>query len=227
MTYTLDEHVQRDPRILSVYQAARRLYGKNNFYHHNIDHISRNLYRSFLIAVDEQSVDYSVLIPSVLLHDVGFSHPDCRRLGHDAAGAQLAEELLTEIGYGKEMIQAICHCIRAHKGGAELPQSLEAKILYDADVLEKSGLVYLILAGKIVCEFGETIADFLRRESPARAFEVERGFYTQKARQLDGGRLEQVASLLSQIQNEIVETRPDFGITEQDLWVEPPTEAST
>ena len=75
-------------------------------------------------------------------------------------------------------------------------------------------------------EFDETIDDFLRRESPARAFETERGFYTQKARQLDGGRLEQVSSLLAQIQNEIVETRPDFGITERDLWVKPPAEAS-
>ena len=224
MTYTLDEHVHRDPRILSVYQAARRLYDKSTFYHHNIDHMSRDLYRSLVIAADEQSVDYSVLIPSVLLHDVGFSHPDCKSMGHDVAGARLAEELLMELGYEKEIIRAICHCIRAHKGKAELPQTLEAKILYDADVLEKAGLVYLILAGKIVCEFGETISNFLKREAPDRAVEVEKGFYTRKARELDGGRLNQVASLLSQIQTEIVETRPDFGIFERDLWMEPPSE---
>jgi uncharacterized protein len=222
MKYTLDEHVRRDPRILSVYQAARRLYDKDTFYHHNLEHVSRDLYRSLVIAADEGSVDYSVLIPSVLLHDVGFCDPDYKHLGHDVAGARLAEGLVRDLGYEKENIQAICHCIRAHKGKAEAPQTLEAKILFDADVLEKAGLVYLILAGKIVCELGETISDYLRREVPDRAAEVEKGFYTRKARQLDGGRLEQVSSLLTQIQSEITEDRPDFGILEQDLWMKNP-----
>jgi uncharacterized protein len=212
---------------MDVYQAARRLHKKDTFYHHNLDHLSRDLYRSLVIAADEGSVDYSILIPSVLLHDVGLCNPDHWHLGHDVAGAQLAEGLLRDLGYDKEHIQAICHCIRAHKGKAEVPQTLEAKILYDSDVLEKAGLVYLILAGKIVCELGETITDFLIRESPPRAAEVEKGFYTRKARQLDGGRLEKVSSLFYQIQKEITKDRPDFGILEQDLWLETPPEIST
>jgi uncharacterized protein len=157
---------------------------------------------------------------------MGFSDPDFKRLGHDVVGARLAEELLGDLGYEQTLMEAICHCIRAHKGKAELPQTLEAKILYDADVLEKAGLVYLILGGKIVCEFGETITDFLERESADRASELERGFYTRKARELDGGRLEQVRSLLERIKSEITVGRPDFGISEQDLWIKPIPKAS-
>ncbi|NQU14717.1 MAG: HD domain-containing protein [Desulfobacteraceae bacterium] len=220
MRYTLDEHVRQDPGILRVYSAARRIHGKENRYHHNFDHVLRDLYRALMIATDEASVDYSALIPSVLLHDIGFSDPSFERLGHDVAGARLAEDLLGELGYGQALVEAVSHCIRAHKGKAELPETLEAKILYDADVLEKAGLVYLILGGKIVCEFGETIDDLLKRESTDRKNEFERGFYTRKARELDGGRLEQVLSLLSKIKVEIEETRPDFGICEQDLWIE-------
>ncbi len=226
MRYTLDEHVRHDPRILSVYSAASRLHDRRDRYHHNFDHVLRDLYRALLIASEEGPVDYSILIPSVLLHDVGFSDLEFKRLGHDQVGARLAQGLLLEAGYDEETIKAVCHCIRAHKGKAELPQTLEARILYDADVLEKAGLVYLILGGKIVCEFRETIAEFLARESSDRTNELERGFYTRKARELDGGRLEQVLSLLEDIKGELAIDRPDFGISEQDLWIKSPPDRS-
>jgi len=226
MKLTLDEYVRQDPRILNVYSASRRIYDSESRYHHNFDHVLRDLYRALVIAADEASVNYSTLIPSVLLHDIGFSDPNFERLGHDVTGARLAEGLLGKLGYEQMLVESVSHCIRAHKGKAELPETLEAKILYDADVLEKSGLVYLILGGKIVCEFGETIDDLLKRESTDRKNELERGFYTRKARELDGGRLERILSLLSQIRVEIKETRPDFGICEQDLWIEKLADAS-
>ena len=220
--HTLDEYVRQDPRILDVYMEARRRYGQLPLYHHGFHHVLRDLYRALLIAKEEGAVDYGVLIPSVLLHDIGFCSQDFRRVGHDVVGARLAKEILMGLGYDEETYLAVCHCIRAHKGKAETPQTLEAKILYDADVLEKAGLVYLILGGKIVCEFDETIHQFLNREITDRFNELARGFYTQKARELDGGRLEQIHALLSQVQVEITQGRPDFDILEQDLWLEPP-----
>ena len=226
MRHTLDEYTRNDPKILRVYTAARRIYGKENRYHHNFDHVLRDLYRALAIASDEGPVDYSILIPSVLLHDIGFSDPGFEQLGHDVAGALLAEKLLIDLGYGKSDIKAISHCIRAHKGKAETPVTIEAKILYDADVLEKAGLTYLILGGKIVCEFEETIEDFLKREISDRAKELKRGFYTRKAREMDGGRLAQIKSLLSKIWDEIQQDRPDYQVREPDLWERPiPEEA--
>ncbi|NQU14049.1 MAG: HD domain-containing protein [Desulfobacteraceae bacterium] len=221
MRHTLDEYARNDPKILRVYSAARRIYGKENRYHHNFNHVLRDLYRALAIGTDEGPVDYSILIPSVLLHDIGFSDPSFEHVGHDVAGALLAEKLLVDLGYGKTTIKAISHCIRAHKGKAELPETLEAKILYDADVLEKSGLVYLIWGGKIVCEFEETVEDFLKREVPDRTKELKKGFYTRKGRELDGGRLAQVKSLLSQTLKEIQQERPDYQVKESDLWEKP------
>ncbi len=223
---TLDEYVRQDPRILDVYMDARRRYGQLPLYHHGFHHVLRDLYRALVIAKEEGAVDYSVLIPSVLLHDIGFCSQDFQRVGHDVAGARLAQEILVGLGYDEETCRAVSHCIRAHKGKAETPRTLEAKILYDADVLEKAGLVYLILGGKIVCEFDETINHFLNREITDRSIELARGFYTRKARELDGGRLEQVHALLSQVQVEITQERPDFDIHEQDLWIEPPPQVS-
>jgi hypothetical protein len=221
MKYTLDSHVKRDLRILSVYQEARRLHGQKGLLHHNFQHVMRDLHRALLIAAEEASVDYGVLIPGVLLHDIGFFDPDYKRLGHDVTGARLAQELLSPLDYEEETRLAISHCIRSHKGKAEIPRTIEAKILYDADVLEKAGLAYLILGGKIVCEFGETIEDFLRRETRDRASELARGFYTGKARELDEERLARTWSLLSEAMEEIKNLRPDYQITEEDLWEEP------
>lgn len=226
LNHTLDEHVRQDPRILDVYLEARRRYDELPLYHHGFPHVMRVLYRALVIAHEEATVDYSVLIPSVLLHDIGFCSQDFHRLGHDVTGARLAQNILTGLGYDEATCRGVAHCIRAHKGKAETPQTLEAKILYDADVLEKAGLVYLILGGKIVSEFDETIGHFLNREIPDRSKELARGFYTQKARELDGGRLEQVHALLSQVQVEITLERPDFDIYERDLWVEPPPQVS-
>jgi hypothetical protein len=222
----LDSHVKRDPRILSVYLEARRLYGEKNPCHHNFHHVIRDLHRALVIAAEEESVNYSILIPGVFLHDIGFCDTNFKRVGHDVTGARLAQELLSGLDYEEETIQAISHCIRAHKGKAEEPRTIEAKILYDADVLEKAGLTYLILGGRIVCEFEETIEDFLKREISDRAKELKKGFYTCKARELDGGRLGQVKSLLSQTRKEIQQERPDYQVRESDLWEKPLPEAA-
>lgn len=75
MKFHLDDHIQKDPHLLQVYREARRLYRTENRFHHNFDHVLRDLYRAMVIAETEASVNYSVLIPAVLLHDVGFSIP--------------------------------------------------------------------------------------------------------------------------------------------------------
>jgi L-fuculose-phosphate aldolase len=214
----LDDHVRRDPRILKVYSKAGRMYGLQGRFHHNMDHVMRDLHRALLIAETEEHVDYSVLVPAVLLHDIGFCDPRFEELGHDAAGARKARPILEECGYSEEAVSSICHCILSHKGRNEIPCTLEAKILYDADVLEKAGYYALILAGKLMCEFGESLEDCLLREQRDRDMEMSRGFFTRKARELDGNRLERTRGLYEKIKREIEEERTDYLITERDLW---------
>ena len=218
MKPTLEQYIQNDLRILDVYLDARRRYAEIDWIHHNFTHVMRDLHRALVIAEDENSVNYSVLIPAVLLHDIGFCTGEYKKLGHDLAGAPLAIDIMTGFGFEAVECQAVAHCIRAHKGIAEMPRSIEAKILYDADVLEKSGMIFLIWAGKIISEFGEPLPEFLQREIAARGAEANRGFFTRKARELDDGRLAKVPGYCRQIYNEITEERPDFEINEQDLW---------
>jgi HD superfamily phosphodiesterase len=219
---TLDVLIGNDPRALQVYLKARAGYNKHRLPHHDFLHILRDMHRALIIAEAEPSVDYGVLLPAVLLHDIGFFTPEYKTLGHDVTGAQRAAEWLSEFAYSRAQIDAIGHCIRAHKGKAETPHSLEAKILYDADVLEKSGVVYLILGGKVICEFDETIPHYLAREVVDRAKEVARGFYTSMGRELDNGRLERTRMLLEEVHAEIQGERADIQLDEAALWAGSP-----
>lgn len=228
MNPTLELYIKNDPRILDVYLDARRRYAEIDWIHHNFTHVMRDLHRALVIADNENGVNYSVLIPAVLLHDIGFCTAEYKKLGHDLAGAPFAVDIMAGYAFNEGECQAVAHCIRAHKGIAELPQSIEAKILYDADVLEKSGMIFLIWAGKIISEFGEELPKFLKREIAARGAEADRGFFTRKARELDGGRLAKVPGYCRQIFNEISEERPDFQIDEQDLWQgQPPDDGNS
>jgi HD superfamily phosphodiesterase len=214
----LDRHVKEDPRILAVYVEAKRFYAEMDLYQHNFDHVIRDLYRALIIAASEEPVKYNVLIPSVLLHDIGFSDPEFRKEGHDVVGARIASKILRNFGFNESTCHAVCHCVRSHKGKVELPETIEAKILYDADVLEKAGAVALIYGGKIICESGETLDEHLRKEIEDRKREITRGFYTAKAREMDSGSLAKLLDLLLEVQEEARRTRPDFVVSEKDLW---------
>jgi HD superfamily phosphodiesterase len=218
--YFLDRHLKENPRLFSVYVEAKRRYAEMGLYQHNFHHVVRDLYRALIIAASEEPVKYNVLIPSTLLHDIGFSDPDFKKEGHDVVGARIASAILRGLGFDESTCHAVFHCVRSHKGKAELPETIEAKILYDADVLEKAGAMALIYGGKIICEFGETLDEYLRKEIEDRKREIARGFYTAKAREIDGGRLARLLDLLLSVREDAIRSRPDFSVSEEDLWAD-------
>ena len=78
---------------------------------------------------------------AALLHDAqgGDLLQDERADRHELS-AEFAKQVLEQEGWAPERIEAVQHCIAAHRyrGGAE-PQSLEAKVLFDADKLDVLG----------------------------------------------------------------------------------------
>ncbi len=97
-----------------------------------------------------------LLIPAALLHDIGRKE-ESRSKGqvcHALRGAELAVPILRELAYSEADIEAICHCIRSHRyRGGQIPESVEAKILFDADKLDSIGAVGIgrafLFAGQI------------------------------------------------------------------------------
>ncbi len=123
--------------VVSIAQA-RQFYENDTA--HDFDHILRVLSNARLIAQSEPDVNLDVLETAVLLHDI--ARADQARTGkdHAAEGARRALEILADAP--PEFARAVSDAIATHRFRVEKPpQSIEAKILYDADKLDSIGAV--------------------------------------------------------------------------------------
>lgn len=110
---------------------------------HDAEHIYRVLSNAMVIAREETDVNYDILIAACLLHDIG--RPDQIRdpsLCHAAVGSEKAYHFLLNGGFTQDFASAVRDCIRTHRFRKnDQPESLEAKILFDADKLDVVGAI--------------------------------------------------------------------------------------
>lgn len=133
----LDSYLSRFGELKCLFEMIKQDFFKKVLVHHNWHHILRDVARAVIIGEAEKA-SMKIVLASVLLHDIGRLYPD---LGsdHHEAGALKAPEYLKKAGFNSEEINEIVHCIRAHgPRGIEEPKTLEAKVVYDADVLSCS-----------------------------------------------------------------------------------------
>ncbi|PKN29937.1 MAG: phosphohydrolase [Deltaproteobacteria bacterium HGW-Deltaproteobacteria-21] len=91
-----------------------------------------------------EGADPFVLQIASYLHDVGRPFQDSSKglICHAERGAAIASELLGDFPLGPETRSNIIHCIRSHRfRGNSRPETLEAKVLFDADKLDSIGAV--------------------------------------------------------------------------------------
>lgn len=91
-----------------------------------------------------EGADMDVLIPAAYLHDIGRGRQDASNgeVCHGEAGARMAAPLVANLPLSDARKENILHCIRAHRfRGQSTPQTLEARILFDADKLDAIGAV--------------------------------------------------------------------------------------
>jgi uncharacterized protein len=112
---------------------------------HDFDHVLR-VYRLAERIAQVEGADLEIVRTAALLHDSQGSAPGSvgeERAEHHIASAEFAGEVLLEKGWPQEKIQAVQHCIRAHRfrGKEDAPETLEAKVLFDADKLDVLGAI--------------------------------------------------------------------------------------
>ena len=110
---------------------------------HDAEHVYRVLNHALDIAKHEPEADVELLSIACLLHDIArdeqFANPS---VCHAARGGEKAHTWLLEQGYSERFAAAARDCIATHRfRSSSPPQSLEAKILFDADKLEACGAV--------------------------------------------------------------------------------------
>lgn len=108
---------------------------------HDRQHIDRVLYAALDIGEHEQDVNFDILIAACLLHDVArpLEAPGSD-VCHARAGGAMAYDFLRSIGWGEEACRHVRDAIITHRYRTDArPQTIEAKILFDADKLDAAG----------------------------------------------------------------------------------------
>ena len=128
---------------------------------HNMEHVMRVYNLALHLAEGAPNIDLDVLKTAVLLHDIARvqeDHDDSGNIDHAILGAEMAEEILRDLGYDRDKIERVKHCITAHRfrSGHE-PKTQEAKILFDADKLDVLGAIGLARAFIITGQYGEML----------------------------------------------------------------------
>ena len=128
---------------------------------HSFEHVLRVKAMAERIGRVE-GADLEIIEAAAYLHDSRGASPaegGKERKEHHIASAEFAGEILASKGWSQERIEAVQHCIRAHRfrHNGERPESLEAQCLFDADKLDVLGAVgaartiaYAVLAGQPV-----------------------------------------------------------------------------
>lgn len=192
---------------------------------HTFDHIERVYNLCVLIAKTEENIDNNVLGLAALLHDIGRKYEGESRgkLNHAEKGAVLAQEFLEGYGLEKQKIDSITHCIKSHRFRNNIyqdisPQTIEAKILFDADKLDAIGAVGIgrafLFAGKIGAKLHDpnidinntkeyTEEDTAYREFAVKLSKIEDKLYTKKGRKLAENRHKFMVDFFDRLNREV------------------------
>ena len=149
---------------------------------HDWDHTIRVLRLCEHIGSEERA-DMDVLRIAAVLHDIGRPHQDAclGSLCHAVHGAMLAEPIVATLVFSPEQKDNILHCIRTHRfRGMHVPETLEAKVLFDADKLDLQALLVndilpTFSAASMVAKGVLLDDDALRHSGPMALVELQNG----------------------------------------------------
>lgn len=139
---SLAEKYLINPRLKQLDLEAKKMFSSAKGCH-DWDHTERVLNLCIRIG-EKEGADLDILVPAAVLHDIGREQEEKSKWKtcHAKIGAELARPILKKHGYSKKQIDQIAHCIQTHRFKNSLvPESLEAKILYDADKLDAIGAI--------------------------------------------------------------------------------------
>ena len=123
---------------------------------HDWDHAQR-VYNLCMHIGEVEGADMEVLKIAAYLHDVGRPYQDESKgtVCHGEKGAEMARALLEEYPVSDAQKANIIHAIKSHRfRGASKPETLEAKILFDADKLDAIGAIGIARTFQFAGEVG-------------------------------------------------------------------------
>lgn len=172
----LQRYLNDNERYQAVFNYTKqRFHEANHLGAHNWEHAYRDTLNAIVIG-EAEGADMNIVLPAATMHDIGFLYGATGKT-HGAIGADKLSEFLQEAGieYPAETVQKIADCIRTHKGSMhqQKPESLEAKVVADADLLEKFGPLGVYSGLRTYSEFNYPLQTALDREDQVFALTLE------------------------------------------------------
>lgn len=168
-----------------------------------LDHIKRTLAWAKKLG-QELKADMEILIPGVMLHDIGVTKD---RKKHYLVGIEQAAVILKEIDFPPNKVNNVLHVIEAHSryGGGPTPKTLEAKIMRDVDAIDYVGAVGItraIIRGLNDNSFNGNVYNFpVLLKNIIK--EVEDKLYFAESKKIIQTRIEFLKTFLKQLENEL------------------------
>jgi len=117
----------------------------NNDFSHDSNHIFRVERLAKMIA-KEESADMEILEAACLIFDIARELEDKGKIqDHAEEGVNIAKNILSKINFPVNKIEKVCHAVYVHRRSKDrIPETIEAKILKDADYLDAMGATDII-----------------------------------------------------------------------------------
>ncbi len=171
-------------QVMIVEKRAKKLF-KGARGSHDWEHTLRVFRLCEHIGVAEKA-DMDTLLAAAFLHDIGrcFQDNSNGEICHAKKGAQMAGPLLEGLEFSGAQKKNIIHCIRAHRfRDSHVPETVEAKVLFDADKLDAIGAVGVARAYLFAGEVGaklhspdidvEEVKSYSRDDTGFREYKVK------------------------------------------------------
>jgi uncharacterized protein len=205
---------------ISIEQA--RKYYEGNDPTHDFDHVLRVLHMAEHLAKLE-GADVEIVRAAALLHDISRLEDSALLMQADPETdhAVLAARAVRQILAGETpgFIDAVAHCIEAHRFRNNIePQTIEAKVLFDADKLDSIGAIGIARAFAYAGTLGNPLWGDIpdgysplardKTHTPRHEFEMKLKLlkdrlYTDSGRRIAAGRHDYMVSFFDQMSAEI------------------------
>jgi uncharacterized protein len=164
---------------------------------HGFDHIER-VYKICLQIGSVEDVDLGILLPAALLHDNARDEEN-----HAQAGAEKAKPILRRYGQSEENIEKIAMAISTHSfSGNKPPQTIEAKILSDADKLDALGAIGTYRTAVYSGEYARPVEDFIAHFHE-KLFKLEDLLFTDEAKRMARERTRYMRDFVAHLEKEL------------------------
>ena len=192
------------PAKLKIIDFMRKELSGSNSGAHTFDHTMRVFTLSIQIG-EGLPVSIRVLQAAALLHDVGRPRESEIGQSHSILSGEMGAPLLQELEYTESEIEQVLDAIRTHRFSEGIePNSLEGKILSDADKLDSMGAIGVYRAIAHGVTRGRGMIGFLEH-ADEKLLKLKDLMYTEPGKLLAEKRHEVLQKFVDELREELRE----------------------